>query len=236
MDDTKRLARGSRLREKKLVDRNVAISLGLICTVLAVGLVVVVADYAMMMSDRDTTISLQNSQIARLQAQNKQVQSWLFGNQTYFSDQLWDEGGAHASEIAERDNVIADLNYTVLTLNSEISDLARVFLNVTANSATLSELSLDPSTWVNKTVCVEGNLSFLSLSIENLADGYKWNYRLISNGAFWLLWEPDWFPASSPSYDGVNAIIIGIVNQTIIYVSPSYQTAYYIDAERIVPL
>ena len=210
--------------------RNVAIPLGLICMVLAAGLVVAVADYATMIGDRDNIISLQNSQIATLQTQKSQVQSWLFGNQTYFADQLWDS----REEIAKRDDVITDLNYTVLSLNSEISHLASVFLNVTANYSTVSELSLHSSTWVNKTVFIEGRLAFFSLSIENLANGYKWNYQLISDGTFWLYWEPDWF--SSPSYDGLNAIIIGIVRQTTVYVSSSYQTAYYIDAERIIPL
>jgi hypothetical protein len=165
------------------------------------------------------SVSLQNSQIVSLQAQKAQVQSWLDGNKTDYEDEL-----ANKSEM-------------ILSLKSEISRLAGVFLNVTGNYGTVNELMIGMSNWVNRTVLLEGNLSFYYLSIEEIANGGKWNYRLNSNGTEFLLWwEPDGF--SSPSYDGLNAILIGIVKQTTTYVlsDSSYRTVFYIDAEKIIPI
>jgi hypothetical protein len=226
---------GSRLGDKKLVGRSVAIALGIICMILTLGLVVLVAHYVLVMSEKDTTISLQDSQIAGLQ-------SGLDGNKTKYEDQLANE----SRQIADREAVIADLNATVLSLNSTISHLASIFLNMTVNATatytTVNEFANDPRSWVNRTIMVEGNLTFIApyRSIEEFANGYFWNYEISSNGTFGLNWAPDNWDRP-PSYDGVNAIVIGILRATTVYNptvynSPSYQTAYYIEAEKIVPL
>ena len=212
------------MNEKKSIGRSIVITLGIICMILTVGLVVLVVNYELVMSEKNATISSQDSQITNLQ-------SWLDGNKTYYEDQLVNE----SRQIADRDGVIADLNNTIVSLNSEISYLASL-LERALYYATVSELSLNASTWVNKTIMVEGNLTFIgqSRSIEDIANGYFWNYEISSNGTFGLNWAPDKW--DNPSYDGVTAIVIGVLKATTVYSRPSYLTAYYIEAEKIVPL
>jgi cell division protein FtsL len=50
--------------EKKVVSRNVAIALGIIVIILAVGLVGAIANYTSIISGKDNTIATQNSEIA----------------------------------------------------------------------------------------------------------------------------------------------------------------------------
>jgi len=68
------------MNEKKAAIRNVAIALGIICIVLAVGIVGAIAVCIPMINDKDSEISSQASQISSLQAQNNQLQTWLDGN------------------------------------------------------------------------------------------------------------------------------------------------------------
>jgi len=53
----------SEKQEKKVVGRNIAIALGIICIILAVGLVGAVANYTSIISGKDSTIASLNSQI-----------------------------------------------------------------------------------------------------------------------------------------------------------------------------
>ena len=68
------------MSEKKGVGRNVAIALGIICVILAVGLVGAVANYTLIISGKDNTITAKNSQIQTLTNQKTQLQVWLEGN------------------------------------------------------------------------------------------------------------------------------------------------------------
>jgi hypothetical protein len=54
---------------KKMVRRNVAVALGIICIVLAIGLVGAIAGYTSMINGKDSTISSQASQISSYQNQ-----------------------------------------------------------------------------------------------------------------------------------------------------------------------
>jgi len=73
--------------EGKVVSRNVAIALGIICIILVVGLVGVMIDYTSIISGKDNAISSRASQISYLQ-------SWLSRNITTY------------------DNYVNDHNYT----------------------------------------------------------------------------------------------------------------------------
>jgi cell division protein FtsL len=53
----------SEKQEKKVVGKTVAIALGIICIILTVGLVGTIVKYTSMISDKDSTISSQSSQI-----------------------------------------------------------------------------------------------------------------------------------------------------------------------------
>jgi len=63
------------MSEKKVVGRNVAIALGIICIILAVGLVGAITNYASIITEKDNTISSLNSQITNLQNQVNDLNS-----------------------------------------------------------------------------------------------------------------------------------------------------------------
>jgi ABC-type xylose transport system substrate-binding protein len=50
-------AKGFEMSEKEVVSRNIAIALGIICMVLAVGLVGAIANYTSIISGKDNTIA-----------------------------------------------------------------------------------------------------------------------------------------------------------------------------------
>lgn len=58
--------RGSKMSERKLVSRNVAIGLGIICIILIAGLGAAMVYYTITIFDKNNTISLQNSQLSSL--------------------------------------------------------------------------------------------------------------------------------------------------------------------------
>jgi hypothetical protein len=97
------------MSEKKVVRRSVAIALGIVCIILAVGIVGAIANYTSVISGKDNTISSQDSQISNLQAQNNQVQTWLDGNKTYC-----------ANEIAGKDSQITNLHSIVDLQKQEV--------------------------------------------------------------------------------------------------------------------
>jgi len=106
------------MSEKKVVGRNVAIVLGIICVILAVGLVGAVANYTSIISGKDSTIATKNSEIANKDSQISNLQTWLNGN-------------------------VSNLNSQINSLNSQISDLQNqvtnlqapklIFVNIQAN-------------------------------------------------------------------------------------------------------
>jgi hypothetical protein len=219
----------SNLIGKKVAGRAFAIAVGLICIVLAATLVGAFAYYVPLVDSKNNTISSLNSQVSYLQNQA------IFDNATLTN--LQKQIHSLQSQIVELQNNVSSDNVTITNLQDQLN-LTSQFVNLTgAVYVTVAELNLDPSSWVNKTVFVEGNLTYYWFTIEEIANGWIWDYQLSSKGNFWVLWKPDWVPRLEwkPSYDGVNAIIIGIVKQTPIYVSGSWVTAYYIDAEKIVP-
>jgi len=91
--------------EKKVVDRKVAIALGIMCVVLAVGLVGVVAYYT-------SIISGLNSQVS-------QLQTWLQENITHYESQIT----SLRNQIADKDNTIASLNSQISQLQNRITSL-----------------------------------------------------------------------------------------------------------------
>lgn len=92
------------MSEKKVVGRKVAIALGIICTLLAVGLVV---DTSIIIS-LNSQVSSKDSQIQTLTSQKNRLQTWLNGNVTSLNSQ------------------ISSLNSTVTTLQSQLSALTAI--------------------------------------------------------------------------------------------------------------
>jgi cell division protein FtsL len=75
-----------KMSEKKVVGRNVAIALGIICIILAVGLVGAVANYTSIITSKDNTISSLNSQIATKDSQISSLNSQITNLQNQVND------------------------------------------------------------------------------------------------------------------------------------------------------
>jgi hypothetical protein len=121
---------------KKMVGRNVAIALAIVCIVLIAGIGGVLAYFTMQIDDRDTkyngyvathshTDSDYNSlsiQMASLQNQMNQVQTWLNGNVTAYSNYVSDH--TYTNEQNQNlQNQITSLQNQFLTLNSNYAEL-----------------------------------------------------------------------------------------------------------------
>jgi hypothetical protein len=104
---------GSKMSEKKMVRRSVAVALGIICIILVAGLGVV-----LYMGYSPTA----TNSVSSLQDKINQLQSWLDGNKTLLSQtQTWLEGNItnYNSQISGLQSDIASLNSTY---NNYVSD------------------------------------------------------------------------------------------------------------------
>jgi hypothetical protein len=112
--------------------------------------------------------------------------------------------------------VLSDKDKTISSLTSQISEL----------SSNVSNIMSDPSAWVNKTVVVEGNISFFM----NWLYSVPWNYQLSSNGAtIGVSWQGN-------IEEGVNVLVLGVVTEgevTIPINGTPTHNVYFIEAERI---
>jgi chaperonin cofactor prefoldin len=110
------------MSEKKVVGRNVAIALGIICIILAVGLVGAVANYTSIISGKDNTIVSKDSQIQTLTSQKNQLQTWLEGNETLLNEtQTWLNGNR---TLLSQTQTWLNGNLTLIdTLNTQITNL-----------------------------------------------------------------------------------------------------------------
>jgi predicted PurR-regulated permease PerM len=68
---------GSYMSEKKVVSRNTVVALGIVCIILAVGLVGAVANYTSIISEKENTIASLNSEITSLQNQINDLNATL---------------------------------------------------------------------------------------------------------------------------------------------------------------
>jgi hypothetical protein len=90
------------MSEKKVVNRNIVIALGIICIILIVGLVGAIANYTLIINGKDNTISTKDSQISNLQNQNNDLQTWLEGNITLFNSER---------DVLKAPKLVMDLGY-----------------------------------------------------------------------------------------------------------------------------
>jgi cell division protein FtsL len=178
----------------------------------------------------------------------------------------------YTSMINDKNNTISSLDTKISELNSNVTNLQKQITsdNATINSLTsnvtnlqkllnatsvsVGEITANLSAWVDRAVVVEGNISYIGLSLLD------WNYELSSNGAtIGVSWQ---FPLNSPpdslgpvilanasdSYNGKNVLVLGIVegaawsggmtfvNGTVatITMNNSNVVVCFIEAERIV--
>ena len=113
---------GENTSEKKVVGRNVAIALEIICVILAVGLVGAVANYTSIISGKDNTIATKDSQIQTLTSQKNQLQTWLNGNLTLI-DTLNAQITSLQGQISDLNSQISSLNSQIINLQSQVNNL-----------------------------------------------------------------------------------------------------------------
>jgi prefoldin subunit 5 len=128
------------MSEKKVVGRTIAIALGIICVVLAVGLGGAVANYTSIISKKDNTIASLNSQIAEknntISSLNSQIQTltnektklqeWLNENKTLLiKTQEWLDQNVtkYNLKIDSLNSQIASMNLTIIDLTNQNSKL-----------------------------------------------------------------------------------------------------------------
>ena len=97
--------------EKKVVSRTVAIALGIICIILAVGLMGAIADYTSIISGKDNTITT-------ITNQENQLSTWLSGNVTAYNNYV----SSHSHTNADYQNL--QTQKTNLTNIVNLSDSA----------------------------------------------------------------------------------------------------------------
>lgn len=110
------------MSEKKVVGRNLAIALGIICVVLAAGLVGAVANYTLIINNKDSAIQSKDSQI-------QQLQTWLQENNTYYNFQINSLNSQIESlqgQVASANSQISSLNSQITTLQSQVNDLTAI--------------------------------------------------------------------------------------------------------------
>jgi len=104
------------MNEKKVVGRNVAIALGIICIIVAVGLV------GPIIIGKDNTIATKDSLIQILTSQKNQLQTWLDGNKTLLNQtQTWLDGN-----ITYYNSQINSLNSQITSLQNQVNDLTDI--------------------------------------------------------------------------------------------------------------
>lgn len=105
--------------EKKVVDRRIAITLGIICLILLIGLVEAIMNYTSIINNKDNTIQT-------LTTQNNQLQTWQEGNITYYNSQL----SSLNSQITNLQNQISSLNAQIANLQNQIGLLNDIVIHV----------------------------------------------------------------------------------------------------------
>jgi len=141
----------SEKQEKKVVGRNVAIALGIICIIVAVGLVGAIANYTSIISGKDNTIATRDSQMQTLTNQKNQLQTWLSGNETLVNQtETWlDENKTLLSwtqtwlnaNMTLYNNYVANHHYSDSDYNSLITQITNLQNQVSSLNSTINSLN-----------------------------------------------------------------------------------------------
>jgi uncharacterized phage infection (PIP) family protein YhgE len=140
--------------EKKVVSRTVAIALGIIVILIAVGFVAAMMNYTSMINSRDSTIQSNLSQIQTLTNQKNQLQTCLDGNETLLNQtRTWLDGNITSynsqinslnsqntnlqNQISSLNSQVANLQNQISSLNSQITDLNNQIVSLQSQVATL---------------------------------------------------------------------------------------------------
>jgi hypothetical protein len=150
----------------------------------------------------------------------------------------------YMASTGNKDNAISSLNSQISSINSQVANLQgqitllqtqlKGLLNATATSVSVEEISLNLSSWLNRTVVVEGNLTGPYDYTGPYV--YAWNYKLSSNGITIGVFSLDGPPGVL--IQPVNALVLGAVTGRRGYwvtnlSVPTGPVQYGIEAERI---
>jgi len=140
-------------KPKRMIGRNVAIALGLVCIILAVGLIGVFAYYAPTINDKNNMISSLDAQISKLN-----------------------------SNVTDLQKQITSDNTAINSLTSDLTYLQDELKTVLDNSSSLEDMIMsDPSAWANSTVLVKGVIHAIPYPIAPY-DIPPYDYELSLNG------------------------------------------------------
>jgi hypothetical protein len=153
--------------------------------------------------------------------------------------------------------LIAGLAGTIIVLNNANLKITNLQSQITSDNAMINASSSigntvisDPSAWVNRTVMVEGNISFYFSYFTS----FPWNYQLSSNGAtIGVSWQgnSDFLNGANwtqlPATSGVRVLVLAAVHVLVLGVVTEGQVnyllngthtldVYFIEAETIEPL
>jgi predicted PurR-regulated permease PerM len=121
----------SKMSEKKVVSRNVAIGIGVICIVLVVALVVIIFDYELTLNNKDSTITSLSEQVDSLNSQIESYNSMIASLNSQISS-LQNQSSSLSSQNTNLQNQVDSLNSQITELNSQINTL-----NATVNTQTI---------------------------------------------------------------------------------------------------
>jgi hypothetical protein len=218
-------------KPRRMVGKNVAIALGLVCIILAVDLIGVFAYYAPMLSDKNNMISSLDALISKLNS-----------NVTNLQKQIISDNATINSSTSNATMLQGELN-SILNGSKSLLDI----------------ITSDPSAWVNKTVEVEGTLrstfppdlnssvpDYVLVPWLNLSNPiFPPEIELSSLGATIGVYFAASYNSSSYVYSGENVTVRGVVTKIWTGETGSYSNGtlswqpvfvYFIGAESIEPL
>jgi len=158
---------------KKAVGRNVVIALGIMCVILAVGLVGAVTHYTLIINGKDDIIASLNSRIGTLTDQKARLQVWLEGN---------------LSKINELNAQMVELRNEVSALSLQKSQLQRwlqeniTYYNsrISSLNAEIEKLQYQMGSLNAQITALNGQVASLEAQYQSYVDAYQ-NLRVKVN-------------------------------------------------------
>jgi hypothetical protein len=131
-------------KPRKMVSRNVAIVLGIICIILVAGLGGVTTFYTSVVRDRDSTIAGKDNQISSLDSQIASLNASL------------------NSQMSEENNTISSLNYQISRMNSTLWAFQAQVASLTSNLTNLQKIA----NLMESSVLFDYGINFTSLNLN----------------------------------------------------------------------
>jgi prefoldin subunit 5 len=231
----------------KVVGRSVAIALGILCIILAVGIVGAFAYYMPIVSDKDNTITTLNSQVSAkdsqisqlnsnitsLQNQNNQIQAWLDGNETLLNQtKTW-----LGNNITYYNSQVSSLNSQIANLQSQKNQLQTWLSgNITAATNYANDHSYTNELYqslLNQIADLQNQISPLNAQISSLIDQVNdlTNTLNLGKSAIWIDNQPISEPANSyvdmnfaAYYAGYLSVWVQTSSSTTTYVRVIYSS------------